>query len=190
MAWCMPCQKIYGKPFSQRLRYGRCGTTLHPSLVTSGFAGSFLERKQRHEVFVSQRHSRSSRVVCVARVAGRGAGIAKNAFVMNLKTLKFKTEHVEPILSGTKRSTWRVLDEKELSVGDHILLVNSDTGEEFGRAVIESVSLSDLSKMYDDDSDTHEKYASREEMIHIFRGFYGDAVDASTEVKVISFHLL
>ncbi len=94
------------------------------------------------------------------------------------------------ILKGTKRSTWRVFDEKKLSVGDHLVLVNSDTGEEFAKAIIESVDMKTLGDMYYVESKTHEAYTSIDAMVQEFRGYYGEQVDASTEVKVIEFSLV
>ena len=110
---------------------------------------------------------------------------------MNLKTLKFSSKLVEPILFGKKNRTWRLFDDKNLSVGDEVVLVNSETGEEFGRAVIDSVSLSTLGSMYEENpSDGHESYASREAMIEKFRGYYGNSVDADTGAKIIRFRLI
>jgi hypothetical protein len=108
---------------------------------------------------------------------------------MKAKTLKFKTHLVGPILDRTKRITWRVFDDKQLSVGDQLSLVNSDTGAEFGEAVVELDTLSTLGRMYLEDSDAHEAYESESQMIALFKGYYGDSVNAATEVKVIEFRL-
>ena len=70
-------------------------------------------------------------------------------------------------------------------------MVSSETGDEFGRAVIDAVSLSTLGSMFQENpSDGHESYASREAMIEKFRDYYGERVQLDTEVKVISFHIL
>jgi hypothetical protein len=107
-----------------------------------------------------------------------------------MKILKFNTRLTQQVLHGTKRSTWRVFDDKKLSAGDHLTLVNSDTGEEFAKAVIESVDTKTLGDMFYVESKTHEAYDSIDQMVQEFRGYYGDIVDASTEVKVIEFFLI
>lgn len=108
-----------------------------------------------------------------------------------MKTLKFYDNLIPLILSGEKTSTWRVLDEKDLSVGDELSLVNKMTGEEFAQAKIVAVREKTLTQLDDADFDAgHERYASPEKMLEEYRLYYGDSVTMDTIVKLISFKLL
>ena len=46
-----------------------------------------------------------------------------------MKTLKFTPELCGQILTGTKTSTWRLFDDKNLTVGDELTFVNKQTLE-------------------------------------------------------------
>lgn len=66
-----------------------------------------------------------------------------------MKTLKFAPDLVSLVLSGDKTSTWRVFDDKNLEVGDELLFLNKETGEEFAKALITAVRvkcLGDITK--------------------------------------------
>ncbi|MBI2591035.1 MAG: ASCH domain-containing protein [Candidatus Blackburnbacteria bacterium] len=53
-----------------------------------------------------------------------------------MKTLKFAPELASLVLDGSKTSTWRLFDDKDLAQGDQLSLVNRETREEFAKAVI------------------------------------------------------
>ena len=53
-----------------------------------------------------------------------------------MKTLKFDPSLVPLVLDGSKTSTWRLFDDKDLQVGDHLSLVNSADKQEFAQAEI------------------------------------------------------
>lgn len=53
-----------------------------------------------------------------------------------MKTLKFKHEFVKEILKGKKTTTWRLFDDKNLKIKDEMELIDKDSGEGFGKAVI------------------------------------------------------
>lgn len=106
-----------------------------------------------------------------------------------MKRLKFNSTLVPRVLSGEKKVTWRLYDDKGLSVGDELSLVNRDSGEEFAQATITSVTETTLGDIDHAAGDGHEAYASREEMYETFRGYYGDRVGPETPVKIISFAL-
>ncbi|QQR79156.1 MAG: ASCH domain-containing protein [Candidatus Moraniibacteriota bacterium] len=65
-----------------------------------------------------------------------------------MKTLKFTDSLSKLVLSGAKTSTWRMFDDKALSVGDELSFINKSTGEEFAQARIVTVRkrLSEQSK--------------------------------------------
>jgi len=106
-----------------------------------------------------------------------------------MKTLKFNSDLVSRVLSGEKTETWRLFDDKELSEGDELSLVNRDSGEEFARAAVTNVTETTLGDIDYAAGGGHEAYASREEMYETFRGYYGDAVGPDTAVKIVSFTL-
>ncbi len=103
------------------------------------------------------------------------------------KTLKFAPELVSKILSGEKTSTWRLFDDKDLKLGDQLLLLNKATGVQFGSAVIKSLQIKTLGSLVPEDWIGHERFSSEEEMYNTYRKYYGDNVNASTEVKIIGF---
>lgn len=104
-----------------------------------------------------------------------------------MKTLKFTPELVEKIISGEKRATWRLFDDKHLTIGDEIQLVNKETSHIFGTAIITSLYTKTLGTLTEADWVGHEPYSSIDEMYTDFRRYYGDAVIPDTEAKIISF---
>jgi len=104
-----------------------------------------------------------------------------------MKTLKFVPELISPILSKHKTSTWRLFDDKDLSEGDELSLVNKETGEEFAKAVIIKTREKKLKDIIEDDFDGHEKFESEERMYEIYRLYYGDKVTENTIVKMVDF---
>ncbi len=108
-----------------------------------------------------------------------------------MKTLKFTDELSKLVLSGEKTSTWRIFDDKDLSVGDDLVLVNKSTGKEFAQAEIISVRKKALRQIDETDfKNGHERYASDEKMLEAFRSYYGDSVTMDTEIKLIRFKIL
>lgn len=104
-----------------------------------------------------------------------------------MKRLKFSAPLVSPILSGEKFATWRLFDDKNLSVGDNLELINQETGELFGYAVITDVRGKKLADITEADYIGHERFASSEAMIAQYRAYYGDQVTPETSVKMIQF---
>jgi hypothetical protein len=105
-----------------------------------------------------------------------------------MKTLKFKPELVEQILSGKKTATWRLFDDKDLQKGDELTFINKESLEPFGTAKITSLYTKTLSTLEDADWIGHERYNSDEEMYTEYRKYYGDKVGPHTEVKILSFN--
>lgn len=108
-----------------------------------------------------------------------------------MKTLKFAPELVPFVLSEEKTSTWRIFDDKDLSLGDELIFVNKVTGEEFAKARIVSVREKTLGEIDAADFDEgHERFESPEKMLESYRSYYGDAVTMDTPLKLIGFELL
>jgi hypothetical protein len=108
-----------------------------------------------------------------------------------MKTLKFNEKLVPLVLSGEKTSTWRVFDEKDLTVGDELTLINKQTMEVFTEAVIvgvEEKQLKDITREMEVASG-HETFESDEERLRVYKSYYGDEVTNDTVVKMIQFEL-
>lgn len=108
-----------------------------------------------------------------------------------MKTLKFVDNLIPLILSGEKTSTWRIFDDKNLSVDDELSFINKTTGEEFVQAKILSVREKTLGELNDEDYDAgHERYESKEKMLEAWQSYYDDSVTMDTPVKLITFELV
>lgn len=104
-----------------------------------------------------------------------------------MKTLKFRKALSELILAGEKNTTWRLFDDKDLSVGDIISFLVWETLEEFARVKITSVKESTFGKLTDEDWDGHEKFSSNGEMYKTYSEYYGRQVSSDSPVKIIKF---
>jgi ribonuclease HI len=110
-----------------------------------------------------------------------------------MKTIKLDHQLAEDVKNGKKHSTWRLFDEKDLSVDDRVIIIDKvnphdhnswvATGEAVLTRVIEK-HLGDVSK---EDYEGHNPYNSPEAMLSEFRRFYGDSVSFKTPVKIIYF---
>lgn len=106
-----------------------------------------------------------------------------------MKRLKFDADLIQRILSGEKTSTWRLFDDKDLSVGDKLGFVNVDDDFVFAKAVITDIKEKTFAEITKEDFETHEKYSSKEEMLKTYQGYYGDEVNENSIVKIIIFEL-
>ena len=106
-----------------------------------------------------------------------------------MKYLKFRDELVDLILSGRKWTTWRVNDEKGITVDDKVSLCYNN-GNEFARAKIYSVRETLFGKLTEEDKEGHESYSSDEQMYKQFTEDYKIKVTPQTKVKVIKFTLM
>lgn len=110
-----------------------------------------------------------------------------------MKSLKLDHELAQAVLAGTKTSTWRLNDDKDLHVHDEVLLVdkvdknNPASWQSIGVARISSVLEKPLGQVTEDDMIDHEKFGSIQEMLQVFREYYGPQVSLETPVKIIRF---
>ncbi len=107
-----------------------------------------------------------------------------------MKTLKFRKKLSELILANDKDSTWRLFDDKDLSVGDEISFLVWETSEEFAKVKIIDTKETTFGNLTDEDWDGHEKYDSEEEMYETFSEYYDREVDGGSPVKIIKFELI
>jgi hypothetical protein len=106
------------------------------------------------------------------------------------KTLKFIAPLATMILEGKKTSTWRMFDEKNLSVGDTVDFVSSDTMNKFATAQLTEIKVKRLGELQGEDYKGHEEFKSKEEMYATYRKYYGGQVGPETEVKIVRFKLV
>jgi len=106
-----------------------------------------------------------------------------------MKTLKFKSNLVPLILNGSKTVSWRLFDDKNLSNGDNLSFINSETLKEFTKAKVVSVVEKTFDEIWKYGYSGHEIYSSKNEMIAKFTDYYKIPLDGKTKVKIIKFKL-
>lgn len=110
-----------------------------------------------------------------------------------MKILKLNHEVAQLVLAGKKTSTWRLFDDKDLSVNDKVEFIdkvdpsNPDTWTTIGLATITELRSKRLEAISKEDVQGYEQYRDPEIMYAELRKFYGSHVDSQTPVKVIYF---
>lgn len=107
-----------------------------------------------------------------------------------MKTLKFVPKLVPLVKSGEKTCTWRLFDDKDLSVADELLFMEHGSNQEFATARIISVREKSLADIGPEDFDGHEKFSGTEEMFKTYQSYYGDSVSFEILVKIIAFEII
>ncbi len=110
-----------------------------------------------------------------------------------MKTLKFEHALAQLIVEGKKTATWRLYDDKDLSVNDAVSLIDKidpaqpETWRVIGIAHVESIIQKRLGDLTPEDHEGHEQFASHDELLRTYRGYYGPQVDERTPVKIVRF---
>lgn len=110
-----------------------------------------------------------------------------------MKTLKLNHASARLIKAGKKRTTWRMNDDKNLSVNDRIELIDKvdglrpDSWQAIGVATVDQITEKRLADITEEDYEPGSYADSPEEMIQNFRLYYGDSVDLDTPVKMLHF---
>ncbi len=106
-----------------------------------------------------------------------------------MKSLKFKASLVPKILSGDKTITWRLLDDKNLTVGDELEFVNAETKEAFGKAKIIKIEEQALNLMTEEDrlAGGWKASVTIDTLVAHYQKLYGPEVTGETLVKIVSF---
>ncbi|XLQ20346.1 MAG: ASCH domain-containing protein [Candidatus Moraniibacteriota bacterium] len=107
-----------------------------------------------------------------------------------MKTLKFRQKLSELILVNKKTTTWRLFDNKNLSVDDEVVFVIWEDGQEFARIKILETNEVKFCDLTENDWEGHERYDSDEEMYQTFEKYYNCKVDKNSPVKIIKFEIL
>ena len=106
-----------------------------------------------------------------------------------MKQLKFAEPLPELVLSGTKNTTWRINDKREIVTGDILSLCYND-GQEFAKAIASSVREITFGELTQEDKTGHETFADDEEMYTTYSRYYNITVTPKTNVKIIKFRLV
>ena len=107
-----------------------------------------------------------------------------------MKRLKFSAGLVAPVLSGQKSSTWRLFDEKNVSVGDEVVFLDASTGNAFATAEITRVTEKKMGALSEEDKAGHEPFSSDAEMYATYSSYYKRLVGPNTLVKIVRFRIL
>jgi ribonuclease HI len=116
-----------------------------------------------------------------------------NLYRRKMKTLKFDHELAKLILAGEKTSTWRLYDDKDLSVNDDIKIVDkvdpedSKTWQVIGQGKVVEIIEKKLGDVTDEDMKGHEAFSSRDQMLSTYKDYYGERVTFDTPVKIVFF---
>lgn len=104
-----------------------------------------------------------------------------------MKTLKFEESLVESIINGTRTSTWRLHDDKDLCIDDQVEFISRGDGQVFGKGTISQLVIKKLKDATSEELRDH-NYSSHEEMYGKFKRYYGDEVGPDTTVKMLHFN--
>lgn len=104
-----------------------------------------------------------------------------------MKTLKFSPALIQEITQGNIYSTWRYNDDKDITVGDELQLLNSQTSEVFGYALVNEITVKRIKDLTDNDFIGHESYQNSDEMLAEFRKYYGSEVTTDSIIKVVKY---
>lgn len=110
-----------------------------------------------------------------------------------MKKLKLDHELAQMVLAGTKTSTWRVFDDKDLAVNDDVELIDKVDSERpqtwrvIGTARIDRIIEKRVGDIQPEDYDGHEVYSSSHALLTALQGYYGDRVTFDTPIKMVNF---
>lgn len=110
-----------------------------------------------------------------------------------MKTIKLDHELANQVRAGHRTSTWRLFDDKDLSVDDRVTLIDKVNHDDhnswiaFGEAIIDRVIEKRLGEISKEDAEDHNANQTSGEMLVELRGYYGDSVSLKTPVKILHF---
>lgn len=111
-----------------------------------------------------------------------------------MKKLKLDHTLAQQVVAGTRASTWRLFDDKDLSVNDEVLLIDKvdpkdpNSWKAIGTATIDKVMQHRLGDIGPADMDEGHNFPSQEAMLATYQRYYGPNVTLQTPVKIIHFH--
>ena len=75
-----------------------------------------------------------------------------------MKKLRFAPHLVPLVLNGSKTTTWRLFDDKDLQVGDEFEMLHSETQEKFATGKIISINITKFKNLTESDHKGHKSY--------------------------------
>lgn len=105
------------------------------------------------------------------------------------KDLKFAEPLPKMVLEGKKDTTWRIDDEREITVDDKLSLQDTD-GEEFAKAKVLWTKMTTFDRLTEEDKEGDESFSSQEKMLETYSNYYNMQVKPKTKVKIVKFKLL
>ena len=106
-----------------------------------------------------------------------------------MKQLKFAEPLPQKVLDDEKDTTWRINDERAITVNDRLSLQDT-TREEFAQARVLWTKMTTFGRLTEEDKEGHESFESTEEMHQTYEKYYSQEVGPETEVKIIKFELI
>lgn len=109
------------------------------------------------------------------------------------KQLKFQHQLAQNIVDGSKTATFRFFDDKNISVGDVVVIVDKVEQDNpaswlvVGDAMVTEVREKRLADVSGDDWDGHEQYTDIQSFIDTHAGYYRQPIDETTPIKIIRF---
>lgn len=110
-----------------------------------------------------------------------------------MKKLKLDHGLAQMVSVGTKTSTWRLFDDKDLTVNDVVELIDKVEPEQpqtwklIGTGRINRIIEKRVGDIQPEDYEVQSEYEAPEERLKAYRGYYGDQVTWDTPVKMIYF---
>jgi ribonuclease HI len=110
-----------------------------------------------------------------------------------VKTLKFNHEDAKEILAGNKSTTWRLYDDKDLSVDDRLKIIdkadpaNPGAWKVIGEGMVTEVVEKKLGSVTKEDMVGHRRFSNMDEVLKVYQAYYGPRVTLDTPVKIIHF---
>jgi len=112
-----------------------------------------------------------------------------------MKSIKFNHDLAMMVRDGSKTATWRIYDDKNISVNDEIELIdkvdpqNPSSWTALGYARVDRIIEKRLGDITDVDYEGHETFETPEAMLEQYQAYYGPEVTLQTPVKMIHFSL-
>lgn len=110
-----------------------------------------------------------------------------------MKRLKLDHELAQAVLVGAETSTWRLYDDKDLTVNDLVVMIDKvdpaqpQTWKVIGTARINRIIEKRLGDIEPADYEGHGEYEPPEARLRSYKDYYGDRVTWDTPVKMINF---
>ena len=106
------------------------------------------------------------------------------------KTLKFDPEKADLTLAGEKTTTWRLFDDKNLTISDEIVLIRRPEQTTFAKAVITNIVEKRMRDLNATNYLEHQRFGTDRKMYQKFSDWYQCVVNQDTVIKIIKFRLV